>query len=57
MHAEKLVLSDPVFRQQDAYFLSSHESFDSVMKKTIRFAEMVRKKNIVDRKELLYITR
>ena len=55
--AEKLVLSDPVFRQDDSYFLGYDESFDSVMKKTTRFAELVRKNNIVDRRELVYVRR
>ena len=32
-----MVMDDPVFRQDDRYFLSTEEAFDSAMKKSIHY--------------------
>ena len=32
-----MVMDDPVFRQDDRYFLSTEEAFDNAMKKSIHY--------------------
>ena len=34
---DQMVMDDPAFRQDDRYFLSTEEAFDSAMKKSIHY--------------------
>ena len=54
---EKLVLEDPVFRQDDRYFLTTEEAFDSAMKKSAHYVEVTRKLGIKSAPDLHYFKR
>ena len=55
--AEKLALEDPVFRQDDRYFLTTEEAFDSAMKKSAHYVEVTRKLGIKSAPELHFFKR
>lgn len=44
----KLVTDDPVFRQDDRYYLSGEEAFDRAMEKSLRYIERCRELDITD---------
>ena len=46
--AAKVVSDDPVFRQDDRYYLSGEEAFDRAMEKSIRYIERCRELDITD---------
>ena len=54
---EKLVLEDPVFRQDNRYFLTTEEAFDSAMKKSAHYVEVTRKLGIKSAPDLHYFKR
>jgi hypothetical protein len=43
-----LVVNDPVFKQDDKYFLSSEEAFDNAMRKNVHFIQVTKELNVND---------
>ena len=41
-------MSDPVFRQDDRYYLTREESFDRAMEKAVRYVQVCKEQGITD---------
>ena len=50
----KMVVEDPVFNQDDKYFLSDEEAFDSAMKKSIHYIEALKSGKLSGRPDAFY---
>ena len=50
----KMVVEDPVFNQDDKYFLSGEEAFDSAMKKSIHYIEALKSGKLSGRPDAFY---
>ena len=48
---DNIVMSDPVFRQDDRYFLSTEEAFDRAMEKSVRYVRVCKEMGITDNVE------
>ena len=48
MFPDNIVMSDPVFRQDDRYFLSTEEAFDRGMEKSVRYVQVCTELGITD---------
>ena len=46
--AAELVLKDPAFKRDDRYFLSSEEAFDTSMRKSVKYIQLLKEENITN---------
>ena len=45
---DNLVMSDPVFRQDDRYYHSTEEAFDRAMEKAVRYVQVCKEQGITN---------
>lgn len=54
LFADGLVKDDPVFRQDDKYFLTGEEAYDRAMEKSVRYVQLCNQEGLSeDDKKLL----
>lgn len=54
LFADDLVKDDPVFRQDDKYFLTGEEAYDRAMEKSVRYVQLCNQEGLSeDDKKLL----
>ena len=53
----KLVVNDPLFNQDDKYFLSNEEAFDNGMMKSVRYVEILKEMGPLNRVDNHFLRR
>ncbi len=54
MQTVQIVLKEPVFKKEDAYFLSNDEAFDRTMQKSVRYIQ-IQKEQGLEETDLRYL--
>ena len=44
----ELVLKDPAFKRDDRYFLSSEEAFDTAMRKSVKYIDLLKEEGVTN---------